>query len=70
MKNAPSLVLTKMTISHDLLRLKLFESLDADPPALTRRDIRLPAVPGKAFATEPAVAGRTHVGSRFALAPG
>jgi len=39
-----------MTISHDLLRLKLAESLAADPPALTRRDVRLPGIPGKAFA--------------------
>lgn len=39
-----------MTVSHDLLRLKLAESLAADPPALTRRDIRLPGIRGKAFA--------------------
>ena len=39
-----------MTISHDLLRLKLAESLAVDPPALTRRDVRLPGIPGKAFA--------------------
>jgi predicted AAA+ superfamily ATPase len=39
-----------MTISHDLLRLKLAESLAADPPALTRRDVRLPGIRGKAFA--------------------
>ena len=39
-----------MTISHDLLRLKLAESLAAAPPALTRRDVRLPGIPGKAFA--------------------
>jgi len=39
-----------MTISHDLLRLKLAESLVAEPPVLTRRDIRLPGIPGKAFA--------------------
>jgi hypothetical protein len=39
-----------MTISHDLLRLKLAESLAAQPPALTRRDVRLPGIPGKAFA--------------------
>lgn len=39
-----------MTISHDLLRLKLAESLGAATPRLTRRDIRLPAIPGKAFA--------------------
>ena len=39
-----------MTISHDLLRLKLAESLAAASPALTRRDVRLPGIPGKAFA--------------------
>jgi len=39
-----------MTISRDLLRLKLAESLAADSPALTRRDVRLPGIPGKAFA--------------------
>jgi hypothetical protein len=39
-----------MTVSHDLLRLKLAESLAAEPPALTRRDVRLPGIPGKAFA--------------------
>jgi hypothetical protein len=39
-----------MTISHDLLRLKLAESLASAPPALTRRDVRLPGIPGKAFA--------------------
>lgn len=39
-----------MTISHDLLRLKLTESLGTEPPTLTRRDVRLPAITGKAFA--------------------
>jgi hypothetical protein len=39
-----------MTISHDLLRLKLAEALAAEVPALTRRDVRLPGIPGKAFA--------------------
>lgn len=39
-----------MTISHDLLRLKLSESLAADPPAVTRRDVRLPGISRKAFA--------------------
>ena len=39
-----------MTISHDLLRLKLAESLAAAPPALTRRDVHLPSISGKAFA--------------------
>jgi len=37
-------------LSHDLLRLKLAESLATDPPALTRRDVRLPGIAGKAFA--------------------
>ena len=39
-----------MTISADLLRLKLAESLAAEPRGLTTRDIRLPGIPGKAFA--------------------
>lgn len=39
-----------MTISHDLLRLKLAESLAIKPAPLTRRDVRLPGIPGKAFA--------------------
>ncbi|MGH6886144.1 MAG: ATP-binding protein, partial [Geminicoccales bacterium] len=39
-----------MTISADLLRLKLAESLATPTPALTRRDVRLPAITGKAFA--------------------
>ena len=39
-----------MTISRDILRHKLDESLAAAPRRLTRRDVRLPAVPGKAFA--------------------
>ena len=38
-----------MTISPDLLRLKLAESLAAEP-ALTRRDVRLPGIAGKALA--------------------
>lgn len=44
------IVLPKMTISHDLLRLKLAESLASEPLALTRRDVALPGIPGKAFA--------------------
>jgi len=39
-----------MTISHDLLRLKLAEASAVEPPRLTRRDVRLPGIPGKAFA--------------------
>ena len=39
-----------MTISRDILRLKLNESLSALPPTLTRRDTRVPEIPGKAFA--------------------
>lgn len=39
-----------MTVSSDILRLKLAESLAAPTPALTRRDLRLPGIPGKAFA--------------------
>ena len=35
---------------HDVLRQKLIDSLAAQPPPLTRRDIRLPAVRGKALA--------------------
>src|SRR3989304_8050495 len=45
--------LVKMTISHDLLRLKLAVSLAATPPDLTRRDVRLPGIRGQA----PAVIG-------------
>ena len=36
-----------MTISHDLLRLKLTESLAADPPALTRRSEQVFEVSGQ-----------------------
>lgn len=39
-----------MQISPDLLRLKLAESLAVRPVALTRRDVRVPDVPGKALA--------------------
>ncbi len=39
-----------MTTSHDLLRLKLAESVAAPQPALTRRDVRLPGIRGKALA--------------------
>lgn len=39
-----------MTISRDLLLLKLAESLAAALPAVTRRDVRLPGIPAKAFA--------------------
>lgn len=43
-------VLLNKTISRDLLRLKLAESLDPVTPALTRRDARLPGIAGKALA--------------------
>lgn len=36
-----------MTISTDLLRLKLAEALEHEPPTLTRRDVRLPRIPNK-----------------------
>ena len=39
-----------MTISREILRDKLDESLATPPRRLTRRDVRLPAIPGKAFA--------------------
>ena len=39
-----------MTIPRELLRSKLDESLALPPRRLTRRDVRLPAIPGKAFA--------------------
>ena len=39
-----------MTISRDLLRLKLAESLASLPRNLTRRDVHLPRIQGKAFA--------------------
>ena len=39
-----------MTISREVLRAKLDESLAARPRRLTRRDVRLPAIPGKAIA--------------------
>lgn len=39
-----------MTISPDLLRLKLAESLAAPEPPLTRREVRLPRIRGKALA--------------------
>jgi predicted AAA+ superfamily ATPase len=48
--NVGYIVTPAMTVSHDLLRLKLAESLATEPPALTRRDVRLPGIPGKAFA--------------------
>lgn len=37
-------------ISNDLLSLKLAESLAAEPVILTRRDLRIPAIPNKAIA--------------------
>ena len=39
-----------MTISRETLRAKLEESLASSPRRLTRRDVRLPAIPGKALA--------------------
>ena len=39
-----------MTISREVLRAKLDESLATRARLLTRRDVRLPAIPGKAFA--------------------
>jgi predicted AAA+ superfamily ATPase len=39
-----------MTITPDVLRLKLAEALATPARTLTRRDVRLPAIPGKAFA--------------------
>ncbi|MYD84921.1 MAG: AAA family ATPase, partial [Acidobacteria bacterium] len=39
-----------MTISREVLRAKLDESLATRARRLTRRDVRLPAIPGKAFA--------------------
>ena len=39
-----------MTNSPDLLRLKLAEALALRPRETTRRDVRLPGVPGKAYA--------------------
>ena len=39
-----------MTVSREILRAKLDESLAPPPRRLTHRDIRLPAIPGKAFA--------------------
>ena len=38
------------TISQDLLRLKLAEALSAPHHELTRRDVRLPGIPGKPLA--------------------
>ena len=39
-----------MTVSHDLLRLKLAEALAFQAGPLTARDVRVPAIPGKALA--------------------
>jgi len=35
---------------REIIRQKIVDALAAAPPALTRRDVRLPAVPGKAVA--------------------
>ena len=39
-----------MTVSPDILRLKLAEALATPTRALTRRELRLPGIPGKVFA--------------------
>ena len=39
-----------MTIAREILRAKIDESLATRARRLTRRDVRLPAIPGKAFA--------------------
>jgi predicted AAA+ superfamily ATPase len=38
------------TVSPELLRVKLAEALSVPPPNLTRRDVRLPGIPGKPLA--------------------
>jgi hypothetical protein len=48
--NTQSIVTPRVMVSNDLLRLQLAESLAADPPALTRREVRLPGIPGKTLA--------------------
>jgi hypothetical protein len=45
-----NIIIFTVTISTELLRLKLAESLSSSAPPLTRRDVHLPAVPGKALA--------------------
>ena len=35
---------------REVLRQKMLDGLSSPPPPLTRRDVRLPAVPGKALA--------------------
>ena len=52
-----------MTISREILRAKLDESLAAPPRRLTRRDVRLPAIPGEAFA----VIGVRRSGGAFSV---
>ena len=44
------IVLMERAISAELLRAKLAEALTVPPPALTRRDVRLPEIPGKPLA--------------------
>lgn len=46
----PSIVLMERTISPDLLRLKLAESLAMPIRLVTPRDLRLPRMPDKALA--------------------
>src|SRR5690606_17003304 len=43
-------VLMARSLASELLRTKLAESLAAFPGGLTSRDLRIPQVPGKAFA--------------------
>lgn len=35
---------------REIIRQKIVDAMSIDPPALTRRDVRLPAIPGKAIA--------------------
>ena len=46
----PYIITPEVTISREILRAKLDESLATRARRLTRRDVRLPAIPGKAFA--------------------
>ena len=45
---------------RDIIRQKIVDSLASEPPASTRRDVRVPGVPGKAKAViGPRRAGKT-----------